>query len=78
MEELEIRNEKHNIYHTVRTFPKFNRKIVERGEIDTTNTQIHDHSLSCLGTCTSIKKNGGVRLFLWAQTFLLSEIMLLC
>jgi len=28
---------------------------VERGEIDTTNTQIHDHSLSCLGTCTSIK-----------------------
>jgi hypothetical protein len=56
MEELEIRNEKHNIYHTVRTFPKSNRKIVERSEIDTTNTQIHDHSLSCLGTCTSIKK----------------------
>ena len=28
------------IYHTVRTFPKSNRKIVERGKIDTSNTQI--------------------------------------
>ena len=32
-----------------------NRKIVERGKIDTPNTQIHEHSLSCLGTGTSIK-----------------------
>jgi len=33
-------------YHTVRTIPKSNVKIVERGQIDTPNTQIHDHSLS--------------------------------
>jgi hypothetical protein len=30
-------------YHTVEIIPKSNIKIVERGEIDTTNTQIHDH-----------------------------------
>jgi len=29
-------------YHIVRTFPKSNRKIIERGKIDTPNTQIHD------------------------------------
>jgi hypothetical protein len=42
-------------YHTVGTFHKSNRKIVERGKIDTTSKQIHDHSLSWLGTNTSIK-----------------------
>ena len=31
-------------YHTVETVPKINRKIVERGKIDTPNTQIHDLS----------------------------------
>ena len=37
-------------------------------EIDTL-TQIHDSSLSWLGTGTSIKiiKSGGVKLVLWAQ-----------
>ena len=30
------------IYHTVRTVRKSNRKIVDRGKIDTTNTQRHD------------------------------------
>jgi len=35
-------------YHTVVTIPNSNRKIVERGIIDTPNTQIHDHSLSWL------------------------------
>ena len=29
-------------YHAVRTVPKSNRKIVERGKIDTLSTQIHD------------------------------------
>jgi len=43
---------------TVGTIPKFNRKIVERGKIDTSRTQIHDHSLSWLGTGTSIKSDG--------------------
>jgi hypothetical protein len=36
-------------------------KIVERGTIDTPNTQIVDHSLSWFGTGTSIK-SGGVKL----------------
>jgi uncharacterized pyridoxal phosphate-containing UPF0001 family protein len=42
-------------YHTVGTIQKSNIKIVERGKIDTLNTQIHDRSVSCLGTGTSIK-----------------------
>jgi hypothetical protein len=33
---------KNKKYHTVRTGPKSNRKITERGQIDTPNTQIHD------------------------------------
>jgi hypothetical protein len=39
----------------------------ERDKIDTSNTQIHDLSLSWLSTDTSIK-SGGIRLVLWAQT----------
>jgi hypothetical protein len=51
---------KNKIYHTVRTIPKFNSKIqkctvVRRGKIDTSNTQMHDRSRSCLGSGTSIK-----------------------
>ena len=34
------------IYHTVGTVLNFNRKIVERGKIETPNTHIHDYSLS--------------------------------
>jgi hypothetical protein len=48
--------------------PKSNIKIVERGKIDTPNSQIHDRSLSWLGTVILIK-SGGVKLVLWAQTF---------
>jgi len=33
-------------YHTVRTVPKSNRKIVKRGKIDTPNILKHDRSLS--------------------------------
>jgi hypothetical protein len=33
-------------YHTVVTITKSNIKIVERGEIDTIKTQIHDRSLT--------------------------------
>jgi len=43
-------------YHTVRTVLKYNRKIVERGKIDTINTQIHDRSLSWPSTGTSIER----------------------
>jgi hypothetical protein len=51
-------------YHTVGTVPKYNRKIVERGKIDTFNTHLHERSLS-LGICTAIK-SGGVKLVLKA------------
>ena len=33
-------------YHTIGTVPKYNRKNVEMGKVDTSNTQIHDISLS--------------------------------
>jgi len=48
-------------YHTVGTFPKPNRKRVERSNIDTSNTQKHDRSLSRIGTGTS-NKSGRVKL----------------
>jgi hypothetical protein len=35
-------------YHPLGTIPKSNIKIVERGKIYTTNTQIHGRSLSWL------------------------------
>ena len=37
-------------YNTVGTIPKPNIKIIERGNMDTLNTQIHDISLSWLST----------------------------
>jgi hypothetical protein len=38
-----LNNKMKNIkYHTVGTIPKANIKIVERGKINTPNTQIHD------------------------------------
>jgi hypothetical protein len=42
-----MKNEK---YHTVGTVPIYNRKILKRGKLDTPNTQIHNLSLSWLGT----------------------------
>ena len=45
-------------HHTVGTFPKSNRKIVERGKIGTLYTQIYDLSLFWLVTSTSIKSCG--------------------
>jgi hypothetical protein len=45
------------------TVPISYRKIVERGKIYTPNTQIHDSSLSWLGTGTVIN-SGRVRLVL--------------
>ena len=55
---------KENMYHTAGTISKSNRKITERGKIYTPNTQIHEHSLSWLGTGTSIKSGRG-KLVLW-------------
>ena len=49
-----VNNMKSKNYHTAETILKSNRQIVDQGKIDTLNTQIHDCSLSCLGTGTSI------------------------
>ena len=37
-------NDKQNKNHIVGTFLESNRQVVERGKIDTPNTQIHDPS----------------------------------
>ena len=47
-----VNNMKSKNYHTVETILKSNRQIVDQVKIDTLNTQIHDCSLSCLGTGT--------------------------
>jgi hypothetical protein len=54
---------KNKEYHTYVTVSKSNRKLVERGKLDTPDTQIHNHSLFCLDTGTSIE-NGGVKLMI--------------
>ena len=43
------------VIKTKNNTPKYNRKIVERGKVDTPNTQIHDRSLSWLVIGSSIK-----------------------
>ena len=55
------------------TVPKYNIKIVERVKIDTTNTQIHNRSLSWLGTVTSIN-SGEIKQVLSVQTCEFIEI----
>ena len=40
-------------YHNVGTVQKSNRKVVEKGEIDTPYTHIHYYPIHMLGTCTS-------------------------
>ena len=51
---------KNKRYHTARTFPKSNRKMVERSKIYTPNTQIQDCLLSWFGTGTFIKNKAGL------------------
>ena len=59
-------------YHAVGTFPKSNWIIVEtEAKIDTPNTHIHDLSLSCLGTGTSIKSGRVKKALLQLLLFLL-------
>jgi hypothetical protein len=48
-------------YHTGECISRSNIKIVERGKIDTTNTQLLDNGLFWLATCTSLNI-GGVKL----------------
>jgi len=68
---------KNKKYHTVGTIPKSNIKIVERGKIDTPNTQIQDRSISYHGTGTSIK-SGGAKLVLWTQNLPSNIISKIC
>ena len=70
---IEKENEKHKIAYCQNNFD-IQYQIVEKGKIDTSNKQIPDHSLSWLGTGTSII-SGRVKLVLWAQTSPLSEMM---
>ena len=49
---------KNKQYHTPGTIPKENIKIIERGQIDSTNTQMHDLLFSWHGTGTSLKGGG--------------------
>ena len=61
-------NEKQNKkYHTVGKFQKSNWGIIERDKIYIPKTQIHDCSLSWIGTSISIQ-SGGVKLVILAQT----------
>jgi hypothetical protein len=46
---------KKNKYHIIGTVPKSDRKIVDRGKINTPDTIIHDRPLSMLGTGNSRK-----------------------
>ena len=48
---------------------KISNTIVERGNIDTPNAQIHDRPLSWY---RHFNEKGGVKLVLWAQVSLLS------
>ena len=65
---------KNKIYHTVKTIQTSNTIIAERGKIKTSNTQIHDRSLTWLGTGTSIK-SGGVKIVLWAHNLSLYKLI---
>jgi hypothetical protein len=56
----------------MKTVQKYISKVVERGKINTLNTQMHDRSLSWLGTATSVI-SGGVKLVLRTQTSPLCE-----
>jgi len=51
-----MENKTENI--TVRSVPKSNKKILKRNKIYSRNAEIHDSSLWCLGTGTSIKVAG--------------------
>ena len=59
-------------YHTVGTVPKSNRKIVEKGKIDTPSLQ---DRLLMAWYKRHCNKSGEVKLVLWAQNSPLSEMM---
>ena len=54
-------------YYTVGTIPKSYRKIIERDQMNTLITQIHEHLLFWLGTGISLK-SGGAKPVLWVKT----------
>ena len=62
-----VRNKiKNNKYHIVGTTPNSNGKIVEWGNIKTSNTQMYNLLVICLATGTSTK-SVGVKLVWWAK-----------
>ena len=75
MHKLKKMNDKK--YHTVGTAPKSIKKIVERGKIGTTSTQIHERSVSWLSTGASIN-SVRAKLLLYAQPSHLSETIRSC
>jgi len=50
---------KNNKFYTVRTDPKLNQIIVEKGKFNAANAHIHDRSLDWLSTGTSKMWQGG-------------------
>lgn len=48
-----------------------------RGQIDTSNTHIHDRTMSWLGTCSSMK-GGGIKLALWSPGTLIFNELHVC
>ena len=50
-------------YHTVKTVPKANRKILEGDNVDTSTLQIHDHLHFCtfMTWCRHLKKRYTVK-----------------
>jgi hypothetical protein len=62
-----INKTENNKFRIVRTFLKYNTKIVEISKIDIPDTHRHDRSFSWLCTCTSLT-SGGVKLFYLAKS----------
>ena len=56
--QLKSQKMKNKTYHTVGTVPKYIRKIVKKGKIDTPSTQNYTADFPGFGTCTSIKSSG--------------------
>jgi hypothetical protein len=50
-------------YNTIRTIPKSYWKLIERGKLDTPNTQITDRLLSLFDTGNSIKRWGSKKIY---------------
>ena len=57
-------NKNYKYYTVGKIVPKSNRKLVERGQLDTSNTQIHNRAPSWISVDT---QSGGVKLVIFAK-----------